>query len=140
MRSRLASHIHFNRVGVAGFRIVVPTRLRPHFSRTEFRLTLRTREPTAAKDIALRLSAFVAICFHSIARMKKESADSTGATFAEDLEHERDRLVQEVLRVAEDPHGVEELRDELEARIASVTAAQQNLQALEGFCSVGNRR
>ena len=118
MRSKLASHIHFNRVGVAGFRIVVPKRLRSYFHRTEFRLSLRTRELATAKAVGMQLSVFITKYFQSIERMRKEPADHKAATFAENLEQERDRLVQEMTRFAHDPHEVEERRDDLATRIA----------------------
>lgn len=56
MTIRLASHIHQNRYGIYGFRIVVPKDLRVCLCRKELRISLRTKNLSLAKSISHKLN------------------------------------------------------------------------------------
>lgn len=56
MTIRLASHLHKNRYGVYGFRVVIPRDLRLCLSRKEIRVSLRTSNKAHAKKLAARYS------------------------------------------------------------------------------------
>ena len=59
MAVRIASHLHKNRYGVFGFRLVIPHDLRLSFQKNEVRISLRTKEKTVAKRLALRLKIVI---------------------------------------------------------------------------------
>lgn len=56
MASKLPSHLHQNRHGIYGYRVVVPVDLRVFLPRTEIRISLRTQNKNIAKRHALLLT------------------------------------------------------------------------------------
>lgn len=59
MALRLPSHLHRNRHGIFGFRVVIPADLRLSFASREYRVSLRTADRRHAAHAALTLSVFV---------------------------------------------------------------------------------
>ena len=93
---RLPSHLHRNRLGVFGFRVVIPSHLRSHFRQGEFRVTLRTRDPARACILAQQLAAFFRPRLPPITRMNDEDAQAASLRLVDGLQTERDRLLAEM--------------------------------------------
>lgn len=66
MATHFPSHLHKNRYGVYGFRIVIPRDLRLSFPKHEIRISLRTTRKAEAKPHALRLALLTADYFSKI--------------------------------------------------------------------------
>ena len=66
MAVRIASHLHKNRYGVFGFRLVIPHDLRLSFQKNEVRISLRTKEKAVAKRLALRLKIVIDEYFKNV--------------------------------------------------------------------------
>ena len=66
MATHFPSHLHKNRYGVYGFRIVIPRDLRLSFPKNEIRISLRTTRKSEAKPYALRLSLLTTDYFSKI--------------------------------------------------------------------------
>lgn len=67
MAIRLASHLHQNRYGIYGFRVVIPPDLRLCLCRTEIRVSLRTTSRPLAKKLA---SKFAAVTNHHFEKIR----------------------------------------------------------------------
>lgn len=86
MAIRLPSHLHKNRYGVYGFRIVVPRDLRLVCPRHEIRISLRTTSKSQAKPHALRLSLLTSNYFAKIRHAPTfEEALATGEALLQAL-------------------------------------------------------
>jgi hypothetical protein len=98
---RFPSRRHGNRHGVFGFRIIVPVPLRPRFRRQEIRFTLKTTDPNIPKRVALQLSTRFPALQQRLARITDQAPAELSRLLLDDLAGERDRLLAELLRVAE---------------------------------------
>lgn len=105
MSIRLSSHLHRNRYGVYGFRIVIPRDLRLSFPRREIRISLRTTSRTAAKPLALRFTLLTQNYFDKIRRSPsfdealatgKELIQALGAGSFDELTSQLSALIPEV--------------------------------------------
>ena len=86
MPIRLPSHLHRNRCGIYGFRVVIPKDLRVSFSQREIRLSLRTSSRRAAKRRALRLAFMTNDYFERIRRAPTlDDAIALGQDYIESL-------------------------------------------------------
>lgn len=66
MAIRLPSHLHRNRHGTFGFRIVVPRDLRGCFPQTHYRLSLFTADHRHAARLAVGLTTYVQSYFANL--------------------------------------------------------------------------
>lgn len=105
MSIRLSSHLHRNRYGVYGFRMVIPQDLRLSFPKKEIRISLRTTSRTAAKPLALRFTLLTQTYFDKIRRapsfdealaMGEELIQALGAGSFDELTGQLDALVPQV--------------------------------------------
>lgn len=86
MAIRLTSHLHKNRYGVFGFRLVIPRDLRLLFPQNEVRISLRTTNKTIAASLALRLTVVTTNYLNRIRRAPTlDEAMATGKEFLEAL-------------------------------------------------------
>ncbi|WP_305074381.1 DUF6538 domain-containing protein [Propionivibrio sp.] len=69
MALHFSSHLHKNRYGIFGFRVVVPKDLRLSFPKKEIRISLRTSSPRKAKPLALRLQLVTSDYFSRMRRV-----------------------------------------------------------------------
>lgn len=127
---RVPSYLHRNRHGVYGFRAVIPKRLRVRFAQHEFRLTLGTSRICDAKRLARLLSAVLLAHLAFLPKMSSDDANAQGKLLLDDLARARDQLAKKFLNLAEDPRGIEERREEIQVRLAAVTAEQERLDLL----------
>jgi hypothetical protein len=89
MSIRLSSHLHRNRYGIFGFRIVVPRDLRSWFRCTEFRVTLKTGETQVAKQLAAHLTVLTCERFNRLRRMSADARLSAAAQILNEIDTER---------------------------------------------------
>lgn len=73
MAIRFPSHLHRNRCGIFGFRVVIPRPLRVFFTSREYRLSLGTADLRAASRIALSLSVTVSSYYLAARRMQNNN-------------------------------------------------------------------
>lgn len=86
MTIRLASHLHKNRYGIFGFRIVIPNDLRVCLRRKELRVSLRTSSRSQAKTIASKLAVVTKDYFEQIRRSPTyDDAVATGQELLQTL-------------------------------------------------------
>jgi integrase len=97
MSIRLPSHLHRNRYGIFGFRIVVPRDLRSWFRCTEFRVTLKTGETQVAKQLAAHLTVLTCERFNRLRRMSADARLSAAAQILDEIDTERQRLGRRML-------------------------------------------
>jgi hypothetical protein len=127
---RVPSYLHRNRHGVYGFRAVIPKRFRVAFTQREFRLTLGTSRICDAKRLARLLSAVLLAHLAGLPKMSSDDATAHGRLLVDDLARTRDQFNKQLLSLAEDPRGIEERREEIQVRLAAVTAEQDRLDLL----------
>lgn len=106
MAIKLASHLHKNRYGIYGFRIVIPQDLQVSLRRKEIRVSLRTARRAQAKSLASRLTVVTKDYFEQIRRAPtmeeamvsaKELLDTLGgATF-----DSQTALLEELIHIAD---------------------------------------
>jgi len=143
MTIRLSSHLHQNRYGVYGFRIVIPHDLRLSFPKKEIRISLRTTSRTAAKPLALRLTLLTQNYFDKIRRAPsydealatgEELIQALGAGSFDELTGQLDALIPQ----AEGESGVllrklVALRNEHSAiQTAKLAYLKETIDQLEG--------
>lgn len=82
MAIKLASHLHQNRFGIYGFRIVIPKDLRLCLPRKEIRVSLRTTSRPLAKRLASKFAVVTTDHFEKIRRAPSfEEAVASGEEF-----------------------------------------------------------
>lgn len=143
MSIRLSSHLHQNRYGVFGFRIVIPRDLRLSFPRREIRISLRTTSRTAAKPLALRLTLLTQNYFDKIRRapsfdkalaIGEELIQALGTGSFDELTGQLDALIPQV----EGQSGIllrklVALRNEHSAiQVAKLACLKETVDQLEG--------
>lgn len=121
---QVPSYLHRNRHGVYGFRAVIPKRLRVLFGQHEFRLTLGTSRICDAKRLARLLSAVLLAHLARLPKMSSDDATDQGRLLLDDLARARDKFSKDLFSLAEDPRGIEERREEIQARLEALTAEQ----------------
>ena len=99
MALHFTSHLHRNRYGIYGFRIVIPKDLRVSLPRKEIRISLRTSNKKTAQPRALRLKL---VTIDHFARMRSVSsldeAIAIGEAFLNELSADSFESVTETLR------------------------------------------
>lgn len=113
MPIQLPSHLHRNRFGVYGFRVVIPRDIRLLFPTLEIRTTLRTTSRSAAKPLALRLTLLTENYFAKI-----RSASSHDEAFA---------TVQEFIQTISADCTFDELNEKLLALTATGNSESSDL-------------
>ena len=119
---RLPSRLHLNRHGVFGFRVLIPQSLRARFPCPQYRLTLRTRDPAAARALAHHLNAYLHVRIARIHRMNDNDAQKDAPRLIDDLAAERDRLTAEWHRIDAAMSQVDRHKTELTTRVRAVQA------------------
>lgn len=111
MSIRLPSHLHCNRHGVFGFRIVIPRDLRIFFTSSEYRVTLKTAEKRQAKLLASGLAHFATVRFERLRTLRGKAHMQSPIDFLKEIDAERERrglefLKSESLKAPETPEEV----------------------------------
>ena len=131
MPIRLTSHLHKNRYGIFGFRIVVPKSLQVSSMQKECRLSLSTSNYADAKHLALQLSCFTQNYLKKTKHMSQPTEFESTPNFLHDLKSARDRFTSELLQVTESSVAHEEAVENVQGRIAALKQVRAVIEAVE---------
>lgn len=139
MAIQLPSHLHRNRHGVYGFRLVVPHALRVLCKTSECRLSLKTADTTKAKRLAAEMNHYVRRYFTKLTLMASKNPSESNFSFIDDLKAQRDRLTPEILNLAQRAGENDEAVEELKAHIEWLNEVRGTLDALDALDGLNDR-